>query len=249
MIIENANLDYWLLVQQVDKLTGEVQIIKEHNVEQPYHTASTVKTVFCGLFLENCSNLLHNIVPIQSQNKLAGGFLNEISEQNQVSYEVLLYLMIIISDNTATMTIYNTLLERLWDLTKFLQQHFSTSKTQIFDARNNYDYALSTTQEFGMLLNYFLVHSPYKDTIKNILSHQYVKGRGLRYIDDKKFILTGNKTGQLDDQINDCWFLETENEIYLYTIFMKTPTAIPFQYGVENEYYKIIGKLIKECIS
>jgi hypothetical protein len=29
---------------------------------------------------------------------------------------------------------------------------------------------------------------------------------------------------------------------------MKVPKDIPFQYGVENEYYKAIGKIIEKAI-
>jgi beta-lactamase class A len=153
--------------------------------------------------LEYCSDLFYNIVPVLPKYQLAGGFLNEVGPDNQVSYEILLYLMIVISDNTATMIIYEALTKKLGDLATFLQKKFSLTETTIFDARINYDYALSTPNEFGKLLNYFLITSPQKEVLKKILSLQYVKGRGLRYIDDTSILLSGNKTGQLDDMIND----------------------------------------------
>ncbi|MDR0860300.1 MAG: class A beta-lactamase-related serine hydrolase [Candidatus Peribacteria bacterium] len=177
--------------------------MQQHSAHQQYYTASTIKTIFCGLFLEYCSDLFYNIVPVLPKYQLAGGFLNEVGPDNQVSYEILLYLMIVISDNTATMIIYEALTKKLGDLATFLQKKFSLTETTIFDARINYDYALSTPNEFGKLLNYFLITSPQKEVLKKILSLQYVKGRGLRYIDDTSILLSGNKTGQLDDMIND----------------------------------------------
>jgi hypothetical protein len=98
------------------------------------------------------------------------------------------------------------------------------------------------------MFHYYVLESPHKDTIKKLLSYQYIKWRGLRYIDDKRFILSWNKTGQLDDMINDCWFLETKDELYLYVMFMKVPKHLPYQYEVENEYYKVIGNLIKKAV-
>lgn len=246
--MDTSTLDYGLLVQKIDKKNHETTIIQSHSPDKTYYTASTIKTIFCGLFLEYCEDLLYQTISIPLENRLAGGFLSEVNEQNKVSYEILLYLMIIISDNTATITIYEALCERFGDITNFLAEKFWTKETRIFDARTHYDYATSTASEFWKLLHYFLIQSSKKDFIKKILSYQYVKGRGLRYIDSEKFILAGNKTGQLDDMINDSGFLETKDEIYLYNIFMKVPKDIPFQYGVENEYYQAIGKIIREAI-
>jgi hypothetical protein len=67
-----TTLDYGLLVQKYNKISKETVIVQSHFADTIYYTASTIKTIFCGLFLEYCEDLLYKTISIPEQHKLAG---------------------------------------------------------------------------------------------------------------------------------------------------------------------------------
>jgi beta-lactamase class A len=127
-------LDYGLLVQKIDKHTKKSYILNAHSVDKLYYTASTIKVVLLGLFLEYCEELLDQETNISLKDKFIGGILYE-THTKKISYELLLYLMITISDNTATNIIFETLTQKLGNITIALQQKFHTLHTKFFDLR------------------------------------------------------------------------------------------------------------------
>ena len=240
----------WICLIKIDKKSWKILNQTFKNPDTTFFTASTIKIVFAGLFYEYCSSELSKTVKINNKDKFIGGILHWIEWEQEISYEILLNLMIVISDNTATNIIFDKLTATLWDLNTFIRKEFKLEKTTIFDLRTQkgldyiYGSGESTTQEFWVLMRYFLFESKYANKVKDLLSKQYITGRWLRYIDNQTVINSWNKTWQLDDMINDCWFIETKNAIFLYTIFMKVLTKMNYEYSVENKYYKKIWKIV-----
>jgi beta-lactamase class A len=172
---------YGLLIEKIDKATGTTTLLKQHCKEKAFYTASTIKTVFLGMFLEHCSELLYQEVELSEKDKFIGGICYELKGKTRMTYEMLLWLMICISDNSATNIIFDTLTKKLGDLTTFLQKTFATQKTEVFDLKqqNGASYikgsGKSTAQEFMKMFHYYVLESPHKDTIKKLLSYQYIK--------------------------------------------------------------------------
>lgn len=242
--------NYWLGIYKINKKNWKLLDNIFQNPNKLFYTASTIKIVLAGLFYENCLAEFNKTIKVKNKDKSIWWILYNTKWEILISYDVLINLMITISDNTATNIIFDKLTSKLWDLSIFIAKKLNLKNTKIFDIRKqkklDYMYGSweSTPQEFLILLKYFLFDSKYAKEIRKIMSNQYIKGRWLRYFDKNKFIDTGNKSWQLDDMINDCWFIETKNEIFLYTIFMKVPKNSEYEYEVENKYYKNIWKII-----
>ena len=217
------------------------------------YTASMMKIVFLGLFLEYGYDDLHTRVAINNNHKEVWGILDSLVYEDETSYNTLLLLMIVISDNTATNIIYEYLIRKIWDISQTILQKFGFTNTKAFDLTDpiTFDYGSgqSTPYEFIRIMKYFFYDSVHADYIREILSKQYVKGRWLRYLDRKDFISTWNKTGQIDTVINDCGFLETQESYILYVVFYPIDHVPEFLYDVENDIYKKIWHIVKEYVS
>jgi beta-lactamase class A len=241
---------YWLGFLKISKKTWKELDSIFLNADTIFYTASTIKIVLAWLFYENCRSELHKITKIKNKDKFIWWILYNIKWKTEISYEILIHLMLTISDNTATNSIFDKLTSELWDLTTYVSKKFNIKNTKILDLskQNNSKHIIwswkSTPQEFSQLLKYFLFDATYAKKIRDIMTNQYITWRWLRYFDKNNFESIWNKSWQLDDMINDCWFIENKKEIFLYNIFMKVPKKSEYEYQVENKYYKKIWKII-----
>ena len=236
----------------IDKNTGTVKYEKYHHKNTTLYTASMMKVVFAWFFLEYCYEELNNTVSILDEYKEVWWVLDSVKNEDTITYNALILLMIVISDNTATNIIYKRLTEKLWDLSAFIGKKFQTYSIQVFDLMDSYSAEYwswqSNPYEFMKLLQYFFYEFKHSNYLKEILSKQYIKWRGLRYLDVKNFVSAWNKTGQIDLMINDCWFIETADSFMIYTVFCPADNIVEFLYDVENKIYKKIGRIVYKHI-
>jgi hypothetical protein len=243
-------LIYW--IAHINKETGVVEKTSYPWKSQQFFTASMIKIVFADLLYHLHKNIGEHIT-IQEHHKVSAWWVLHLMKYPQtISIELAMYLMITISDNTAT-NIVLEILKQYWDITLLIQKIYNKN-VQVLDDHINYTFedfkgwGSATISEFLDILVHILYKWPYWENIKTLMRAQYIQWRWLRYIADSTITDSGNKTWHLDTLINDCWFVEKGNDAFVYVASIETPWHYDFEYWTENPYTKLLWATIAEEI-
>lgn len=239
-------------VVEVDPNTGEVLQCAYKGEEQEFYTASMIKVVFADMIYKLGIDRATTIQVTKEHIVSAWGVLQLPDTPIHISLELALYLMIIISDNTATNIVLQQI-QQHGDINTLIRQ-FYNQEIDVVDPHIQVDFenfvwgAKAKLSDFLRVITHIIYRSPHQEALKKLLRNQYIKGRWLRYLADMQTTDAGNKTWHLDDLINDCGFIEKQGRAFVYVGSVATPTQYDFEYEAENPYCKLLGKEIHQQI-
>lgn len=224
-------------------------------------TFSMTKVLYADLVMSTDEYKKDILLTVDDANIVNGWWVLYMQKKSQISLRHAVVMMLVLSDNVATNMVTH-ILKKYGSIQDQIQQTYQINNFVLTDEHLNKNFewfqwtATTSIHDFLSALTFVFTQSWHRQDIKRILNHQYIQGRWLRYIDEREFVLLWNKTWQWRDTLNDCWFLETHEDVYIYVMSYATKTWYQYEYSVENPYAKkmwkdflMVHKILKERMS
>ncbi len=222
-----------------------------HNGDRRFRAASTVKIpIMIAIFrrVDAGELQLDQRFPMSASDFSAGsGVLHEMHEGLQVTVADLLYLMMSISDNTATNVLIDTAgMDTVNALMRELGMERSTlgRKMQGFAADGEQRENWATPSEFAALIGQLLDHQVASaeacDAMVAILEKQQNPRRIGRYVPEDGF-RWGSKTGSISGVVNDVGFIAGAGGTVIVSVYCE---GLPDMYTGEQ----VIGDIARAAM-
>lgn len=247
--LKNRKGDYSLYYKNLDN-NKEVK----YNEKAIFPAASVIKIpIMIEFFSQLEKDLLdeNKLLDIPLKKRVGGaGILHELRENIEMSYFELIFLMITLSDNTAT----NLIIDKLGidNINNFLEKRNYKSclqrKMMDFKARKEGKENYITAEEIGIILK-DIYNNNFVDISKNstekmleIMSKQTIRDKLSFYISEEDWSKVASKTGTLDKVEHDASIFNFDNDKFVLVVLSKNlPTNAYGNITIAKVAKKICG--------
>lgn len=209
----------------LDFAKGDSIIFTNHHHEKIFESASLIKLPIMIYIYESTTQEDRKAL-VQINHKVGGSGVLKNMNIDQLSVQDLIYLMIVVSDNTAT----NTLIDHfgLQHINLFIQETLQCEQTQLnrymMDAEAISEGKQNTTSSQDMIhiLRFIAEHKHHQDMM-NIMNDQHLNDKVSIYRSFYEDTLNfHSKTGEYDNVVNDVGIIQHEGELYYYCFLSNT---------------------------
>lgn len=221
----------------------DTTILTNHHNDKIFESASIIKLPIMIYIYEHLDHEARQ-EQIDITNKVGGsGVLNQLNIQ-QLSINDLIYLMIVVSDNSATNTLIqhfglqhiNLFIHETLECTNTNLQRFMMDQAAIDEGKQN----TTTAEDMIKILRYITKHE-YHNKMLAVMNNQQIHDKVSIYHSFYEDKLTFySKTGEYANVINEVGIIQHEHQFYYYSFLsnIKNPEKV-IKFSHDFGYYII----------